>query len=558
MLLNVHVKNLALIEDVDVYFGEGLNILTGETGAGKSIIIGSINIALGGKIPKDIIRKNSDYGFVELVFGVNDNDIKAHLEEFGISFEEENQIVISRKITNGRSITKINGETVTGGLLKEVAGLLLDVHGQHDHESLLKKNKHLEILDSFLLEEGEILKSQVKESHRLYKKLCDKLEAFNISDEDRKREMDFLEFEINEIEQASLVTGEDEELENEQKTFSNSTKILETLNIVNDIISESENNVAAAISTSAKELSKISDINEKTKSLYDCIMDLDSICQDFSGELADYINSIDFDEKRVDYVYERLNIINKLKIKHGNSIEAIQKKEEEFIKKLEEYRNYEEELAKLKTDISKAGTYYENLASRLSQMRQRVAKKLSKDIVDVLKTLNFDYVDFYISFEKSKDYTQNGMDDVCFLISTNKGETLKPLNDIASGGELSRIMLGIKTILANVDNIETLIFDEIDTGISGRTAQMVAEKMRKIAKNHQVICITHLPQIAAMADDHFLIEKSSTKDYTKTEINRLSYNESVTELSRMLGGAVISDAVIENAKEMKNMAIETK
>ena len=558
MLLNVHVKNLALIEDVDVYFGEGLNILTGETGAGKSIIIGSINIALGGKIPKDIIRKNADYGFVELVFGINDNITKTHLKELGISLDEENQIIISRKITNGRSITKINGETVTSTLLKEVAGLLLDVHGQHDHESLLKRSKHLEILDSFILEEGEVLKSQVKDAYTAYKKLCARLEDFNISDEVRKREMDFLEFEINEIEEASLVTGEDEELESEQKTFSDSTKILEALSIVNDIMCESDNSVVSSISMSARELSKISDINKRTKSLYDCIMDLDSVCQDFSGELSDYINSMDFDENRVNYVYERLDIINKLKIKHGNSIEKILKKQEEFSKKLEEYRNYEEELAKLKSDIDKAGIYYERLAAKLSEIRQKVANKLSKDIVTVLKTLNFDYVDFDINFEKSKDYSQKGMDDVCFLISTNKGEALKPLNDIASGGELSRIMLGIKTILANVDNIETLIFDEIDTGISGRTAQMVAEKMRIIAKNHQVICITHLPQIAAMADDHYLIEKSNTKDYTKTEINKLSYDEAVDELSRMLGGAVISEAVIENAKEMKNMAIQTK
>lgn len=557
MLLNVHVKNLALIEDVDVYFGDGLNILTGETGAGKSIIIGSINIALGGKVPKDIIRKNAEYGFVELIFAVSDL-VKEKLKEKGIFVEEENQVVISRKITNGRSIIKINGETVASTLLKEVAGLLLDVHGQHDHESLLKKSRHLEILDSFIGEEGEKLKTKVGLLYLEYRRCKEKLKEFDISDEARKREMDFLQFEINEIEEASLVSGEDTELEEEQKTFSSATKILEVLQNVSLIMQQDSNSVSANISSCAGMLSRISDINDKTSSLYACIMDLDSICQDFVGQLDTYIDNMDFDEERVNYVYERLNTINKLKMKHGNSIEQIFAKKEEFENKLNEYADYEQRLIEVKERLANISQEYEKESEKLTSLRKTVAKNLSKDISEVLKTLNFNYVAFDTAFEKTKEYTSSGMDDVCFMISTNVGEDIKPLSDVASGGELSRIMLGIKTILANVDNIDTLIFDEIDTGISGRTAQMVAEKMKIIAKNHQIICITHLPQIAAMADDHYLIEKKNEENSTKTEINKLNYDESVMELSRMLGGAVISEAVIENAREMKKLAKQEK
>lgn len=557
MLLNVHVKNLALMEDVDVYFGDGLNILTGETGAGKSIIIGSINIALGGKVPKDIIRKNAQFGFVELIFDVTDS-VKEKLRNKGIFVEEENQIVISRKITNGRSVTKINGETVTSALLKEAAGFLIDVHGQHDHESLLKKGRHLEILDSFIGEEGELLKDRVKELYNSFMTYKARLADFDISDEARKREMDFLKFEINEIDAAALMEGEDEQLEEEQKTFSSATKILEVLQNVNNIMADSDNGVSAGISASAGMLSRISDINDKTGSLYKYIMDLDSVCQDFMSDLSSYIASVDYDEERVNYVYERLDIINKLKMKHGNSIEKILKKRQEFENKLQDYAEYEKKSDELNKQIKDISDKYEKNAKALSELRRSVAKKLSGDISEVLKTLNFNYVDFDVEFKNTKEYTISGIDNVCFMISTNVGEALKPLSDVASGGELSRIMLGIKTILAKVDNIDTLIFDEIDTGISGRTAQLVAEKMRIIAKNHQIICITHLPQIAAMADDHYLIEKTNDENSTKTEINRLSYDASIMELSRMLGGAVISDAVMENAREMKKLAKQEK
>ena len=370
--------------------------------------------------------------------------------------------------------------------------------------------------------------------------------------------MDFLEFEINEIDEAELIDGEDVGLEEEQKIIANSSKVLQVLNYVNDAVCESENCAASLISLAAKELSKVSDINDKTKLLYDCIMDMDAICQDFQSEISSYISSVDFNEERINYVYERLDKINKLKMKHGNSISKILEKKEEYQTKLKDYLNYEDALAELNDKIIIATEKLKNASKELSDIRKKVAVKLSKDIVEVLGTLNFNDIQFKVEFDESSSFTAKGTDVAVFMISTNKGEDLKPLSDIASGGELSRIMLGIKTILADVDSVETLIFDEIDTGISGRTAQMVAEKMKIIASNHQVIAITHLPQIAAMSDDHYLILKETIDAVTKTDIKKLDFDESINELARILGGAVITDKVIENAREMKNMALNLK
>ncbi|NLL93406.1 MAG: DNA repair protein RecN [Clostridiales bacterium] len=558
MLLNVHVKNLALIEDVDVYFGEGLNILTGETGAGKSIIIGSINIALGGKIPKDIIRKNAEYALVELVFSIEDESILKALKNLSVEVEEDGTVIISRKITNGRSVIKINGETATAARLRDVAALLLDVHGQHDHESLLHKNKHLEILDSFLDKQGQTIKEEVSACYREYKELVSKLDDFTMDDETRSREISFLEFEIDEIEDASLQVGEDDELEEEQRNISGSAKLLGSLGEVYNLLSNEDVSVSNLLSQSASILSKISDYNKDTQSFYNSIMDMDSICQDLNHELSTYINSMTFDEERVNYVYERLNQINKLKMKHGRTITDILSARDKFADKLSNYKHYEEALASLNEKILIATNKLKGKCNELSILRKKTAEDLSENIIKVLETLNFQSVKFQVDFKENDTFTSRGNDVVEFMISTNVGEDVKPLSLVASGGELSRIMLGIKTILSEVDNIETLIFDEIDTGISGRTAQMVAEKLNIISKNHQIICITHLPQIAAMADNHYLIEKNFKDEITKTQITKLDNEAAINELARILGGAAITDAVMENAREMKKMALQTK
>ena len=558
MLLNVHVKNLALIEESEVYFKEGLNILSGETGAGKSIIIGSINIALGSKVPKDIVRENAEYGLVELVFETDSKDALNKLSELDIPLED-GQIIISRKIMNGRSVIKVNGETVSVTMLREITGLLIDIYGQHDHESLLSKSKHMVILDEFGIENISSIKKKVSKQYRNYKECVEKLEDFNIDEDERAKELSFLEFQIAEIEEAGIRENEDEELEEEYKKMSHSKKIVESLNTVYSIISsEQENSLIDALNHGMKEIVNILDYDSKLSSFYNSLTDIDSICNDLSREISSYMDEMTFDDERITYVSNRLNLINNIKLKYGNSINKINSKLSELKNKYEILQNSGEELRKLRLEIEKIEQDLNVNCNRLTEIRKKEAKSFEKKITKSLMDLNFLEVNFKVNFEKSNNYTMKGNDIIEFLISTNSGEKLKPLSNVASGGELSRIMLALKTIMAGKDEIDTLIFDEIDTGISGRTAQKVSEKMKIISKAHQVIAITHLPQIAAMADSHYLIEKNVKKGKTVTEIKELSYDESIDELSRILGGTKITDAVINNAREMKKLAEQTK
>lgn len=559
MLLNVHVKNLALIEDVDVYFKEGLNILTGETGAGKSIIIGSINIALGAKSAKDMIRNGAEYGLVELVFQVEDAEVISSLKSMDIIIEDDNQVVITRKLMNGRSITKINGETASVALVKEVTSQLIDIHGQHDHQSLLYKVKHLEILDKYAGNELLLKKKTFKEEYKKYKNLKQKLSQFDMDEEQRNREIAFYQFEIDEIDEAGLVAGEDEELENTFKRMNNSKSIAETMySVIGRIGKENDESAGSQISMAVKSLNQISSFDESIKTYYSQMMDIESLADDLSRELNDYIDSIEFDEEKTAMISERLDLINHLKSKYGNSIEQIGSHKLEDEDKLNNLINYEIRLNELKADILSSENILNGIAQDITNLRKKAAKSLEKRAVEVLKDLNFLDVKFSIMFTKLEKYTETGMDEAEFMISTNPGEALKPLSQVASGGELSRIMLALKTILADRDSIETLIFDEIDAGISGRTAQMVSEKLNIIGRSCQVICITHLPQIAAMADSHYLIEKKTDNNKTTTQIVELDTTQMVNELARLLGGVKITETVIQNAAEMKALADKIK
>ncbi len=560
MLLNLHVKNMALIDEIEVSFRDGLNILTGETGAGKSIIIGSIGYALGGKMPKDVVGKFADYGLVELVFSVdnldNNHELKKLVDEMDIPIDDE-QIIISRKITNGKSIIKVNGETQTAGKLKELTNFLIDVHGQHEHESLLHKNKHLEILDEFAGDELKNVYAIYTENYKEYKELLKKRDSFTMDEEQRMRELSFIEFEVNEIEEAELKIGEDEQLEQDYKLFSNQEKIANALAVCASSLNENggaNECVANAISA----ITPVASLDEELSNIYSSLMDLDTICSDVNRAISGYIDNISYNEEKSVSVLKRLDLINKLKMKHGKTVETILEKYSELQEKLNELRDYENAKKIVEKQIFEKENKLLELANSLTKIRKNAAMSLEKDIISVLASLNFLEVVFKVDFKALDEYSTKGMDDIEFLISTNPGENIKPLKDIASGGELSRIMLGIKTILAGKDAIGTLIFDEIDTGISGKTAGLVAEKLGIISREHQVICITHLPQIAAMADSHFIIEKNVIDEYTKTEIKQLSSEGEIGELARMLGGVNISEAVIQNAKEMKEFSKQNK
>ena len=554
MLLNVHVKDLALIEDVDICFGDGLNILTGETGAGKSIIIGSIGIALGAKAGRDLIRNGADYALVELVFSIDSEDTKSKLKEMDINIDEDNQIIISRKIMNGKSLIKVNGETTTASMLREIASLVIDVHGQHDYESLVHTEKHLEILDSFAGENNTKLKNETEVLYKEYKRVLKELSEFTNDEEQRARDLSFFEFELNEIEAAGLKTGEDEELEEEFKLMSHGRKIAETLSEVYNRLTGDNVNVSEMVGLSMKELSSISHLDERVGEFYETLGTIDSLCYELSKDMTDYLNRLDFNPERVEYVSDRLDTINKLKLKHGKTIEAILQKKENLSEKIDSLNNYEETRKQLETKLSEIKDKLEDKSCQLSMSRKKAATTLEKDIKKALMDLNFLEVKFKAEFSRTSDYTAKGTDEMEFMISTNPGEDIKPLAKIASGGELSRIMLGLKAVLADKDSVDTLIFDEIDTGISGKTAGMVADKMSVISSRHQVICITHLPQIAAHADRHYLIEKNVKNNHTFTDIRTLNEEEYVEELARMLGSTVITEATLDNARELKNLA----
>ncbi|MDO4473472.1 MAG: DNA repair protein RecN [Eubacteriales bacterium] len=553
MLQNLYVKNLALIDEVEVDFGKGLNILTGETGAGKSIILGSVNLALGGRYSKEILRKDAAYGLVEITFSVENEEQRRQLEKMDI-FPEEGCIVLSRRLMDGRSVSKINGETVTMSLLKEAAGILIDIHGQHEHQSLLYKKSQLQILDAFAGKPLEEIALRVKNAYKTYRSISEEWEKANLNESDRAKEIAFLEFEVNEIEGANLSDGEDEELESLYKRMTNAKNILENAVNAYGYTGGSSDCASDLISRAIRCMNDASRYDDRASQLLDQLSEIDGLLNDFNRELSDYQSSLEFSEEEFYLTEKRLNEINHLKTKYGNSIDLIMQYLEEKKERLCVLRDYDAYLESLEAKRIQAENELWKQSDQLSRLRKEQGAILAKKIEESLRDLNFVDVKFEIEFLKLNNYTAGGIDEVEFLISMNPGQPVKPLAEVASGGELSRTMLAIKSVMADRDHIETLIFDEIDVGISGRTAQKVAEKMALIGKNHQVICITHLAQIAAQANRHYVIEKTVTKDITRTGIRALSEEESVEELARILGGAVITETVRKSAREMKQLA----
>ena len=555
MLLNLHVKNLALIHEIEVEFKKGLNILSGETGAGKSILLGSVNLALGGKITKDMIRDNAEFALVELVFQISDSKKIARIKELGFQIEEDGLLIVSRKITPGRSISKINGETVTVTELRELTSLLLDIHGQHEHQSLLNKGKHLEILDEFASSELSKIKEKMDIAYKNYVNAKDTFESFNLDETSQLREIAFLQFEINEIESAALKVNEDVELENQFRKYDNSKKIIEALtHVYEEIGYDSYEAASGKIGRAVKSLNSVVQYDDSLTSMKEQLENLDSLCNDISREVSTYIDSLEFDEK-IFYAPEDVDLCMR---KYGSTIEKIHSYQQGQIKKLNVLEHYQTDKANAAKELQLAKEKVLEICKKISSIRKDAAKALNSKIQETLGELNFLDTKFEIQFNTMTTFTKNGYDEIEFLISTNVGEGLKPLGKVASGGELSRIMLAIKAVLATKDQVDTLIFDEIDTGISGRTAQSVSEKLKDISKYRQVICITHLAQIAAMADNHFLIEKSVKENRTITDIKELTEKEMIQELARILGGAEITQMVIESAKEMKELAKRTK
>ena len=558
MLQSLHVKNLALIDETEVTFGGGLNILTGETGAGKSIIIGSINLALGAKADKEMIRSGAEYALVELVFTVEDPaQIKA-IQEMEFSLEE-GQLILQRKIMENRSQCKVCGETVTAKQLRQLSEILIDIHGQHEHQSLLKEAKQLEILDAYAGSGFSEKKERLCGMYRKYRDKRRELSENETDEETRRRECSLAEFECREIEEAALVPGEDEEVERAYQRMSNARKIEAAAVSAHALCGYENSGAGSVIARAIREIRSVSPYDETLREYEKQLLDIDSLLNDYNRGMAEYLSGLEFDEGLFEQTEARLNLLNRLKSKYGNTLEEVLAYRQRALETLEKYQDYDAYRAALEKETAALKEEAIALAEEISGLRRENAKTLSEKMRGALEDLNFGQAVFEIQVESEEErLSENGFDKVRFLISTNPGEPVRELSQVASGGELSRMMLALKTHLADKDEIGTLIFDEIDTGISGRTAWKVSEKTGILAKGHQLICITHLPQIAAMADTHFVIEKQVEDNRSITRIRELGQEESVEELARMLGGDVITESAIKNAQEMKELAGKTK
>ena len=561
MLYSLHVKNLALIKEQEIEFSKGLNILTGETGAGKSVVIGSVNLALGAKADPSLIRTGEEYALVELVFGVENDLQRKMLSDLDIPVEEDGTLVIQRKIMQGRSTSKVSGETVTAKQLKDISNILINIHGQNDHQELLHKKKHIEILDNYCQDDLSGLFELLSDEYAKMKELEKKLSETDIDENTRLRETELLEYEVKEISDAEPVIGEDEQLETAYRKMVNGRKISEAANIALNLTGsgEMEENASDAVGRAVRELTSVVSYDSELEGLMSQLSDVENLLTDFNHALSGYIDGLEFDDEEFRTTEDRLNVINHLKDKYGGSIEQVLKSLEEKEERLKAISDLDAHRAGLKKDYDESFEKVKELCEKISDVRKNGAKSLQEKLKDALIDLNFLDVKFEIDIDSSEDkITSKGYDEAQFMISTNPGEALRPLDQIASGGELSRIMLALKTVVADRDDISTLIFDEIDAGISGRTAWKVSQKLGELSANHQIICITHLPQIAAMADTHYMIEKGLDGGRTVTSIYALSEKLSEKELGRLLGGDELTEATLLNAREMKQMALEKK
>ncbi len=558
MLESLHVKNLALIKESEVFFYPGLNILSGETGAGKSIILGSIRLALGAKAGKDFIRNGEEYALIELIFKSTKPQITEKLKEFDLPVEEDGTVFIQRKIMDTRSSAKINGETVSGKALRQIASLLINIHGQNDTSELLDSKNYLDILDEYAFLETAELKEKVSKLYETYTSLKKEYEDNLNLDKNRDKELALARFEVQEIDTAALRPGEDEELEDEYRLMNNSKKIVD--GIQKSFYSlDGEGAASDSLDHALRELRNVIRYDEKLSDMESNLATACDLIEDCKRNMDDYMAGLEFSESDFLRVENRLDTINHLKSKYGNSVEdilAYRDDKNSFIEKMSDFSSYMEDLQE---KVSKAKKALLSACRELSDVRKGKACVMAEELIRNLKELNLEHVKCEVLVDPDEaNLSDKGYDSVDFMVSFNVGEPLKSLGMIASGGELSRFMLALKAITADKESIETLIFDEIDAGISGKTAWNVAEKMDVIGRQHQVIAITHLPQIAAMADSHYLIEKSSDTDRTQTDIIRLSNEKSIDEIARLMSTDTISTAVRESAKELKAQALASK
>lgn len=538
MITNLHIKNIGIIDDIEVDLGQGLNVLTGETGAGKSLIIGSLNIISGGRFSKDMIRKGETNSFVEVALYEPENENSI-----------DGTIIISREISvNGKNMCKINGRMVTVNELKEFMKKIIEIHGQNDSQNLLENKEHIKYLDNFSGEKIEELKKENKNLYERYLEIKKELKENYGDEKERERKLDLLKYQLQEIEEANLIDGEEEELSNKQKIIENSEKIAKTLQDVDLAIGE---NAIDIISNSIRNLEKIESFNSKYQETANNLKSAYYELQEISRDITNYKEEVDFDEDEQKEIENRLDLIFSLKRKYGNSIKEILEYKEEVEKEIYRIDNLDEYLNKLKKEEKEIKQKLDIMGEKIHEIREKQGQNLSMEINKNLQDLEMKNAKVNIHVDYIQDeYYENGKDKVVFYIKTNVGEDEKELSKVASGGEMSRIMLAIKAVLASYDNTSSLVFDEIDTGISGKAANAVAEKLAKISEKHQVLCISHLPNIAAVADYHYFISKNIVNERTSTSIKQLNEEEKIHEIARISSGE-INEISIKYAEKLR-------
>lgn len=540
MISTINIKNIGIIDDLSIDLNQGFNVLTGETGAGKTLIIDSLAIICGSRFSKEMIRKGENHSYIEVCIYMPENENSI-----------DGNIIVSREIySNGRNSCKINGRLVTVNELKEFMNNIIDIHGQNDNQTILDKMSHIGYLDSFIGKKIEKIKEEYQKLYYRYNEIKQELKNNYGDEKEKQRKLDLLKYQFDEIQEANLKVGEDDKLEEQRKMILNSEKITENLRIADDALS---NQTIDSINIAIKSLEKIEDIdelyNKKLSELKSIYYDI----QELSRDIITLNENIYFNDEERNEIESRLDLIFSLKRKYGNTIEEILKYKEQLEQEIYEIENVDELNNKLKKELANIESQMQTLSIKMNDIRIENAKMLSEKINIELKDLEMPNAKFncLVTLNDENNFNKNGLNNVEFLISTNIGEEEKALIKIASGGEMSRIMLAIKSVLANVDKIPVLIFDEIDTGISGKAAKAVSEKMRKIAKNHQILVITHLANIAAKADYNYYISKVVENEKTKTKVKKLNEIETINEIARIANGEITKIA-IENAKELRN------
>jgi DNA repair protein RecN (Recombination protein N) len=547
MLNHLSIKNVAVIDRLGVDFHSGVSVLTGETGAGKSIIIDSINMILGDRANKGLVRYGSDKAVVQAVFDADESVIPI-LEENDID-ADDGQIVITRQLTGeGKSVARINGMVVTLNVLRDIADKLINIHGQHDSQALLTPAKHISFLDAYAVNDEYIRK--YRECLKRKRETEKKIQSLEMDEQEKIRRIDLLEYQVDEISKAELEKGEDEELKEQREIYANAEQITGAVAEAYMNIYGGDEAAYDSISAAVDALAAVNGVNPKLKSMYEALSGVMYSLEDVAHEVKEFGDSVEFDEQALNDVEERLDLISKLKRKYGAEIEDILKYLETARKDLEDIKLSDERTNELKEELCSIVSELQGYGKELSKRRAKYAEVLEKGIEQSLHELNMERSKFKVNIETSDEFYENGMDRVEFLISTNPGEPLKPLVKIASGGELSRVMLAIKSILADSDNVDTLIFDEIDTGVSGRAAMSIAKKLSEIGRGKQVICITHLPQLTAAADNHYLIQKNTEGEMASTTLTELDGEQREIELARIIDGGEVTELALSHAREM--------